>query len=98
MCNHIVYSYKFSTDINQFQTVAEDESLSKTDLRIFLFLCCRVGSQHYTKIDKSQIAETLGIPKKKVVESLEHLESHAIITKGSDDHAKGGYKMTYTAY
>ena len=96
MNGHIIHATKFSTDINQFQTIAENEDFSKNDLRIFIFLSCRLGSQRYTRVDKSQIAESLNISKKKVSESLEKLESYGVILKGSDEHNKGGYKMTYT--
>ena len=96
MNGHIIHATKFSTDINQFQTIAENENFSKTDLRIFIFLSCRLGSQRYTRVDKSQISESLNISKKKVSESLENLEQFGIIEKGSDEHTKNGYRMTYT--
>lgn len=98
MNGHIIHATKFSTDISNFQTVAENGNLSKKDLRVFLFLCCRVGSQRYTKLDKNQISESLSIPKKDIEKSLKSLENEYIITKGSDDHVKGGYKMLYTGY
>lgn len=98
MNGHIIHSTKFSTDIDRFQTVAENQNLSKKDLRVFLFLCCRAGSQHYTKIDKSQISESLCIPKKDIEKSLKNLENEGIIYKGSDNHVKSGYRMYYTGY
>ncbi len=96
MNGHIIYATKFSTDVNQFQTVAENENLTKSDLRVFIFLSCRLGSQHYIRVDKSQISESLNIPKKKITNSLDNLERYGIIEQGSDDHTKNGYKMTYT--
>lgn len=98
MNGHIIYSHKLSTDLEQFKMVAENQNLSKKDLRVFLFLCCRIGSKIYTKIDKTQVAESLCIPKKDIEKSLNTLENEGIIGKGSDDHVKHGYKMTYTGY
>ena len=98
MCGHIIYVNKFSTDIDSFEEVAMNESLSKTDLRVFLFLCCRIGSKHITKIDKDKIAESLGISKKKVNESIQNLITNCIITNDCDDHVKSGYRMSYTEY
>lgn len=98
MNGHIIHATKFSTDINQFQTVAENVELTKNDLRIFIFLSCRLGSQHYVKVDKSQIADSLGISKKKVSASLDNLVVQGIIENGSDEHTKNGYKMSYTGY
>ena len=98
MNGHIVHSTKFSTDIDRFQTVAENQNLSKKDLRIFVSLCCRMSSRFYTKVDKNQLAQTLCIPKKDIEKSLENLENEGIITKGSDEHVKSGYKMSYTGY
>ena len=98
MNGHIIHATKFSTDVNQFQIVAENPNLSKNDLRIFIFLCCRLNSKHYVKIDKSQISESLNIPKKKVTESIDNLVQHNIIMKGTDNHTKGGYIMYYTGY
>lgn len=96
MSNHLIFSSKFSTDIEAFEEVAKNENLSKTDLRVFMFLCCRVGSKHLARIDKSQIADTLNLSKKKVQEALDNLMSECIIAVDSDDHVKSGYKMTYT--
>lgn len=97
MNGHILHATKFSTDINQFQLIAENEDLTKTDLRVFIFLCCRLGSQRFTKIDKSQLAESLNVSKKKISESLDKLESHEYIEKGSDEHTRNGYRMSYTS-
>jgi predicted transcriptional regulator len=96
MQEHIIYTYKFSTDIEKFQNVAENENLSKNDLRVFLFLCCRMGSKHVLKIDKGQMSESLNIPKKKVSESIDNLVTERIIMPDSDDHIKSGYRMAYT--
>lgn len=98
MNGHIVHATKFSTDVEKFENVAENQNLNKKDLRVFLFLCCRVGSQHYNRIDKAQMAESLCIAKKDIEKSLDSLENEGIISKGSDDHVKSGYKMTYTGY
>lgn len=96
MNGHIVQATKFSTDIKNFQYVAENQNLNKKDFRVFLFMCCRVGSRQYIKLDKKQMSESLCIPKKEIDKCLEHLENEGIISRGSDDHVKDGYKMTYT--
>lgn len=98
MNGHIVYATKFSTDVDKFQTVAENQNLSKKDLRVFLFLCCRMSSKYYTKVDKNQMAQSLCIAKKDIEKSLDNLENEGIIIKGSDEHVKSGYKMYYTGY
>lgn len=98
MNGHIIYATKISTDIEKLQTVAENQNLNKKDLRVFIFLCCRIGSQHYTRVDKQQIASSLCIPKKDVIKSLDTLENEGIIERGEDDHVKSGYKMAYTGY
>lgn len=96
MVGHIIYTNKFSTDIEEFQKVAENENLSKNDLRVFIFLCCRVGSKHSVKIDRSQISEYLCITKSKVDECLDNLEKNDIIIRCTDEHVKNGYRMVYT--
>jgi RIO-like serine/threonine protein kinase len=98
MNGHIVYSTKFSTDIDKFQVVAENQNLSKKELRVFMSLCCRMSSRFYIKVDKNQLAQTLCIPKKDVEKALDNLENEGIIIKGSDEHVKSGYKMSYTGY
>lgn len=95
-CNHIIYSYKFSTDIQKMQDVAENTELSKTDLRLFLFLSCKMGSTHLYKVDKKQVAKSLNVSKKDIEKSLNHLENLCIIESGSDDHLKKAYRMSYT--
>lgn len=95
MNGHIIYASKFSTDINAFQTIAENLNLSKQAFRVFIFLSCRVGSKYYCKIDKNQIANSLCISKKKVSDALDELEENLIIEHGSDDHTSNGYRMCY---
>lgn len=97
MNGHITYATKFSTDIERFQKIAENQNLSKTDLRVFIFLCCRLNSQHFLKVDKSQISETLGVSKKKIDESLDNLCDNGILFRGSDAHTKSGYVLVYTS-
>ena len=94
--NHIIYANKFSTDIERFREVAENRHLDENDLRVFMFLSCRMGSTFLVKIDKKQISVSLGISEKAVKKSLKHLENYGIITKDSDEHNKNGYMMTYT--
>ena len=96
MNGHIIYPTKFSTDIEKFQEISENENLSKTDLRVFMFLCCRIGSNHLCKIDKSQIAMSLNIPKKKVSKAISNLEKEGIIWRGEDAYTGDGYIMFYT--
>ena len=96
MNGHIIYATKLSTDIERLQTVAENEHLGKKDLRVFIFLCCRVGSKYYTRVDKAQVAESLCMSKKDVEKALDNLEFYNIIVKGSDEHVKRGYRMCYT--
>lgn len=94
--NHIIYSNKFSTDLERFREVAENEALTKTDLRVFMFLSCRIGSTFIVKVDKKRVAKSLNISQKDVKKSLDHLEFFGIISKDTDDHNKNGYMMTYT--
>ena len=96
MNGHTLHVTKFSTDIDKFQIISENEALTKCDLRVFCFLCCRIGSQRYSKIDISQISKSLNISKSKVKESIDNLMDFEIIQKGSDEHVKKGYKMIYT--
>lgn len=94
--NHVIYANKFSTDIERFREVAENKYLDENDLRVFMFLSCRMGSTFLVKIDKKQISHSLQISEKTVKKSLKHLENYGIITKDTDEHNKNGYMMTYT--
>lgn len=94
--NHIIYSNKFSTDLEKFREIAENDCLTKDDLRVFIFLSCRMGSTFTVKIDKKQMAISLNLSEKDVKKSLKHLEFFGIIGKHSDEHNKNGYIMTYT--
>lgn len=94
--SHIIYKLKFSTDIESFQHVAENVDLSKSALRVFMFMCCRLESEHVRKIDIKQMANSLDLTKGKVEEAINELEKYNIIQQGMDDHIKNGYRMTYT--
>ena len=94
--NHVIYANKFSTDIERFREVAENKYLDENDLRVFMFLSCRMGSTFLVKIDKKQISHSLQISEKTVKKSLKHLENYGIITKDTDEYNKNGYMMTYT--
>ena len=97
-CRHIIYPNKISTDINALQWIAENTNLTKNDLRVFIFLSCKMGSSHLVKIDKKRIAKSLDISKKDVDKSLTHLEDLCIIESRKDDHVKNGYRMSYIDY
>ena len=94
--NHVIYANKFSTDIERFREVAENKYLDENDLRVFMFLSCKMSSTFLEKIDKKQISHSLQISEKAVKKSLKHLENYGIITKDTDEHNKNGYMMTYT--
>lgn len=94
--NHIIYSNKFSTDLERFREVAENKGLEENDLRVFMFLCCRAGSTHPTKVDKEQMAQSLNLSEKMIKKSLKRLCNYGIISKYGDEHIKNGYMMTYT--
>lgn len=96
MNGHIIYPNKFSTDITNFQLVAENQMLKKDDLRVFMFLCGRVGSKHCVKLDKKQISRSLNMKKKDVDKALDNLEYNSIITRDYDEHVEDGYRMSYT--
>jgi predicted transcriptional regulator len=95
-----VYGHKFhtkriSTNIDAFQNIAENEELSKKDLRVFIFLCCRLESEHYKKIDKKQVAETLNLSKKDIDKCVDNLLDQGILAQGSDEHVRNGYILCY---
>lgn len=97
MNGHIIYPTKFSTDIERFESIIIDHpDLSKKSLRVFMFLCCRLSSKHLTKIDKGQIASSLGISKGDVSDAIDQLVQCDIIVSGIDDHVKNGYRFCYT--
>lgn len=85
--------------------VIENENLSKTDLRVLLLLLTHLNgwSQrprqqdplNFTKIDPEEMANTLGLTKKKVNESIGHLVDEDIIEKGRTSAMKNGYRFTF---
>lgn len=92
---HKVHTKRMSTNIDAFQSVFENENLSKRDYRVFGFLCCRLETEHVRAIDIEQVSDSLNISKKEVKKSLNNLIRNGIISKGSDEHIKRGYRMTY---
>lgn len=92
---HKIHTKMMSTQIESFQKVAENPNLSKKDLRVFMFLCCRLESKYYKKIDKEKIAETLNLTKKEVNECLQTLMDEDILESGSDEHVSKGYRFSY---
>lgn len=94
---HKIHTKRLSTNVDAFQKIFENDTLTKADFRIFGFLCCRLDSEHFTRIDTEQISETLIMKKKKVEESIDILVEEGIIERGGDTHIKKGYRFTYTA-
>lgn len=92
---HIIHARVFSADLEKFSKVAENANLSKKDLRVFIFICGRVGSKYYTRIDRKQISKSLNMDRKDVDKALDNLQYENIIEEGSDEHAKNGFKMCY---
>jgi len=93
---HVVHTQRVSTNIDDLQRIAENGDLSKKDLRVFLFLACRLETERIKKIDKKQMAKSLDLSKDEVKKCLDTLEEHGIIERDSDDHVEDGYRFTYT--
>lgn len=95
MREHVIYTNKFSTDIDAFEDVASNQHITEDGLRLFMALCCRVGSKHAIRLDKKRLRETLCLSKKDFEEALENLQDQGIITITSDNHVKNGCIMSY---
>lgn len=95
MREHVIYTNKFATDIDAFEFVATNQRLSEDALRLFMALCCRIGSKHCIKIDKKRLRENLCLCKKDFEKALDNLEDEGIIAVTSDNYIKNGCIMTY---
>lgn len=95
MREHVIYTNKFSTDIDAFERVASNTNLGEDELRLFMALCCRVGSKHCVKLDKKTLRNTLGMGKRDFNKAIENLIENGIIGIWSDNHATDGYIMRY---
>lgn len=93
---HIVHTQRVSTNIDDLQKIAENKNLSKKDLRVFIFLACRLESEHFTRIDKRQIAKSLDLTKDEVDNCLNTLMDENIIIHGSDTHVENGFRFFYS--
>ena len=87
--------------------VVYNEELSKTDLRVVLFLLTElngwqppkttegVDPLNYKIIEEKIVAEKLYISKKDVKKSVKHLIELGIIEKGDFNGGRNGYRFTF---
>lgn len=103
-----VFQWKTAISVprdNFFVNIVLNEELSKTDLRVFLFLLTKLDGynykgrkkdpENYKLIDVEAIADSLDITKKKVRESIHNLEEMDIIEKGSSATINDGYRFIF---
>ena len=82
-----------SCPLESITNIAIDDELTKNDLRVFMFLLCRLDGLRYRPIDKKQIAVTLDLRKIEVKESLDRLSISGYIRQGGDEHVASGWKF-----
>lgn len=87
--------------------VVYNEELSKTDLRVVLFLLTELGGWkppktteaidplNYKIIEEKMIAEKLYISKKDVKKAIKHLLEMGIIEQGDFNGGRNGYRFTF---
>lgn len=104
-----VFQWKTATSVPRdsfFNAIVTNDELSKTDLRVFLFLLTklngydyRINSKtdplNYTLIDVNAIADSLDIGKRKVKESISNLQDMGIIECGSSPTINDGYRFIF---
>lgn len=89
------------------QMVVCNQTLSKKDYRVLLFLLTKLngfdrtrGARRgdpggYIKVSPKAVAEALFMDKEDIKKSLKHLEEEEIIERGSSDICDDGYRFTF---
>lgn len=109
MANNInVYQQMHNVSIPKqgIRDILEDDSLSKTDLRLLLSLFTELDGfsdpnnrktdpQNYKIIDLDSISDFLDIKYKETKKSLKHLLRQGYIEKGDSDSVSNGYRFTF---
>lgn len=87
--------------------VVYNEELTKTDLRVVLFLLTELNGWsppkttegidpcNFKRIDEKKIAEKLYISKKDVKKSIKNLREMCIIEKGESNAVRNGYRFRF---
>lgn len=72
-----------------------NDTLSKTELRVYLHLLTHLDADDYRAIHKKAIARDLGLTKNEVENAIFTLEDQGIIDFGANGTVKKGYKFTF---
>lgn len=101
-----VYQQKFTVSIPReaLTNIAENEDLSKADLRVFLNLLTQLNGhtatdpsqpdpENFQKIDIKKISNNLNLSKKKVESAIEVLIDYNILERGSGKSVRNGYRF-----
>jgi len=73
-----------------FQALALDERVDGVDLRVFLFLFCRLDFENYRLVEQREIAETLNRQKAHVSRSVRKLKQKGILLEASPKVGRSG--------
>jgi DNA-binding MarR family transcriptional regulator len=109
---NIRYTYQQATTVSiprdeLLDSVVYNDVLSKTDLRVCLFLLTELNGWsppktgeyndpcNYKKIDVKQIAEKLDISKKDVKRAINNLDKLCVIEKGDSNSVRDGYRFMF---
>ena len=104
-----VFQNKTSISVprGSLKDIACNNTLSKKDLRVFIYLLTCLGGynqnksrqsadpQNYTAISPGVIAETIDMKKDDVKDAIETLMREGIIEKGPSSVTKNGYRFTF---
>ena len=92
------FQYQATMSINRekfIDKVVTNESLTKKDLRVLMYLMTHIDAKVYKSVSKKSIAETLNMSKKDVATSLDNLCYECIISRGDSETVRGGYKSLF---
>ncbi len=109
---NIRYTYQQASTVSipreeLLENVVYNDKLSKTDLRVCLFLLTELNGwsppktgeyndpNNFKKIDLKQIAEKLDISKKDVKKAIKNLNTMCIIEMGDSNSVRDGYRFMF---
>jgi RIO-like serine/threonine protein kinase len=91
----MLHKLKASVDIAAIQSISEIKTLKAKDYRVLFHLMGHLDGRDFKEINSKKIANHLELDKEDVKKALVKLIGVELLSMGSNEHVKNGYKFTF---
>jgi RIO-like serine/threonine protein kinase len=92
---YMIHKERASVNILDIQNISQIDTLKAKDYRVLFLLMGHVDGRSFKNISHKKIAKQLEMDKDDVTKSINRLIAAELMSVGSSEHVKDGYKFNF---